>query len=101
MCNDGCEIYIFIFDAVCMTSLWSSSYVFILDKSFMVVRISVYGFNVWRSVDGDRVLWVNVNDGRCFIYVSLLGVSVCRWLCIVFVCYMCFTVLILFSRVVL
>ena len=84
-----------------MTCLWRLSYIFILDTLFMVVRISVYGFYVGRSVDGDQVIWVYVNDGRCLIDVPLLGVSVFQWLFVVFVCYLCFTVLIfiLFSRV--
>ena len=43
-----------------MTCMWRSSYksyIFIFDTSFMVVSIGVYGFYIWGSVDGDRVIF--------------------------------------------
>ena len=47
-----------------MACMWRSSYIFIFDTSFMVVSVSVYGIYIWWSVDGDRVIWVYVNDWK-------------------------------------
>ena len=40
-----------------MTCMWRSSYILVFDTSFMVVSIGVYGFYIWGSVDGDRVIF--------------------------------------------